>query len=68
MPIADYGTELLLLLATMVLLILYYRKLRIYTPVLKGNYDVALKSMGKALPPHPNGWYVMCRSQELKNG
>jgi hypothetical protein len=37
-------------------------------PILKGEYDTSRKNMGRPLPPHPNGWYVMCRSDELKNG
>lgn len=58
----------LLLLLSGLFIVLYYRKFSRYTPIAKGNYNTNLKNMGRTLPPHPNGWYVMCRSDELNNG
>lgn len=62
--LSDYCWFLLLVLGAF----LYYYKFKIYTVRMEGNYDTRRKKMGKTLPPHPNGWFIMCRSAELAKG
>lgn len=57
------GLSLLLLL-----IILYYRKFREFKLCYKTDYDVTKKKIGRTLPPHPNGWFVACRSNDLNKG
>lgn len=35
---------------------------------MKGDYDTKLKHLGRTLPSYPNGWYIVCRSAELRAG
>jgi cholesterol 7-dehydrogenase len=32
---------------------------------MKGDYDVSKKTLGKSLPPYPNGWHIACKAKEL---
>jgi cholesterol 7-dehydrogenase len=35
---------------------------------MKGDYETSKKNIGKVLPPYPNGWYIICKGKDLKNG
>ena len=45
------------------LLIFKYHKIE-----MGGNYNSKLKNIGKTIPPFPNGWYIACKSKQLKVG
>jgi cholesterol 7-desaturase len=61
----NYPT-LLLIAAITVLYLIYYLLMRYCTVKMEGNYDRSKKNIGKTLPPYPNGWYIACKSKELK--
>lgn len=30
--------------------------------IMSGDYDSKLKNMGRTIPPYPNGWFIVCKS------
>ena len=48
------------------LYIVYHILMRYCTVKMEGSYDRSKKNIGKTLPPYPNGWYIACKSKELK--
>lgn len=45
---------------------LYYFKY--HEVIVKGNYNAKLKNIGKTIPPYPNGWFIVCKSQDIDPG
>lgn len=45
------------------LLVFKYHKV-----IMKGYYNTKLKKIGRTIPPFPNGWFIVCKSAELKKG
>ncbi len=45
---------------------LYYFKY--HEVIVKGNYNARLKNIGKTIPPYPNGWFIVCKSQDIAPG
>lgn len=45
---------------------LYYFKY--HEVIVKGNYNAKLKNIGKTIPPYPNGWFIVCKSQDIAPG
>jgi len=60
-----YPTALVFSIA---LYLFYYFCFSYFTCPMKGNYDTSKKTIGKTLPPYPNGWYIACKSKELEPG
>lgn len=61
-------TWLAIILGTVILYSIYYYHFREAEFIIKPQYDVNKKKMGKPLPPYPNGWYVATHSKDLKKG
>lgn len=67
--VQDYLPEhpTLIAIAAVALLYALYHLLMHYSTVkMEGSYDKSKKNIGKTLPPYPNGWYIACKSKELK--
>ena len=32
----------------------------------KGDYEIHRKKIGNTLPPHPNGWFIVGKSEDIK--
>ncbi len=35
---------------------------------MEGKYNPKKKNIGKPIPPYPNGWYIVCESNNVKPG
>lgn len=56
-------TTIAITLVSIVLYIAYYCKYREAKFLIKPQYDIKKKKIGKPLPPYPNGWYVAVHSK-----
>jgi cholesterol 7-dehydrogenase len=48
--------------------LVYYYVFSYFITRMDGDYDISKKHLGKSLPPFPNGWYIICKSNELPPG
>jgi hypothetical protein len=59
-------------LITVLVLILFYGvylyHFKYHQVIVKGDYNTKLKNIGKILPPFPNGWFIVCKSQDIAPG
>lgn len=51
-----------------ILYIIYYKKYGFYYFIQKKSYTIGKHRIGKTLPAHPNGWFVILKSDELAVG
>jgi cholesterol 7-dehydrogenase len=63
---SDY--RILLTLFIFTVYIVYYRKCRIYLFEQQKQFTKGKHHIGKTLPSYPNGWFVVCTSDEIKTG
>ncbi len=70
MTINEYFTNayLIFLSALILVYLIYYSVFRYFTVRMKGNYDISKKTLGRSLPPYPNGWFIACKSKDLPPG
>ena len=57
-----------LITGTLIFYIVYLIIFKYHKVYMRGNYDTKLKKIGRTIPPFPNGWYIACKSKELKVG
>lgn len=62
---STYGIVGILLLSLYVVYLYYFKY---HVVIMKGDYDTRLKKIGRTIPPFPNGWYIVCKSKDLKTG
>ena len=60
--------KLTLGISVLIIYLLYYKKYGFYIFKQKYQYIQGKHRIGKSLPAHPNGWFVLMRSSELKPG
>jgi hypothetical protein len=60
----DYKKSIFVILG-LIIYYIYYRKFSFYVYEQKDNLMSKFKRIGKTLPPHPNGWFVILRSDEI---
>ena len=57
-----------ILLVIGILYLFYYKKYGFYLFKQKEQFTVGKLIIGRTLPPHPNGWFVLTRSNEIAKG
>lgn len=65
---SDHISILAIVLVSVVLYCVYLYFFKYYGVVMSGDYDTKLKNIGKTIPPYPNGWYIVCKSEEIAPG
>lgn len=63
---SDYRISLAIIL--FIAYIIYYNKYRIYMFEQRNNFTKGKHYIGKTVPNYPNGWFVVCNSDDIKIG
>jgi cholesterol 7-dehydrogenase len=59
---------ILIVSISIVLYLVYLYYFKYHEVIMKGDYEIKLKNIGRTLPPFPNGWYIACKSQDIAVG
>ncbi|CAG9336309.1 unnamed protein product [Blepharisma stoltei] len=63
-----FSTNYIIITIAIILYALYVRKYRHYVFEQSRPFTKGRRSIGKTLPPYPNGWFCVARSSEIKKG